>query len=176
MAAPPTGEVSMRIVLTIITLLLSFSLAEAEMYQWIAEDGSVTFKDNPPPVSRKRKRVKVYNDSDFAPAPPQQPVSEGRSDKKTSVSAPITVTAHKARFGGTVEIYVTDWCGYCKQALSYMTSKGIPYVAHNIEKDSSAKQRYKELGGHGVPLIIIGSNKMSGFSPKALEYYLDNSR
>jgi glutaredoxin len=166
----------MRIVLTIITLLLSFSLAEAEVYQWIAEDGSVTFKDTPPLVSKKKKRVKVYNDSDFAPAPPQQPVSEWRGDKKTTVSAPVTVPANKARFGGTVEIYVTDRCGYCKQALSYLKSKGIPYVAHNIEKDSSAKQRYNELGGHGVPLIIIGSNKMSGFSPKSLEYYLDNSR
>lgn len=166
----------MRIVLTVITLLLSFSPAGAETYQWIAEDGSVTFKDTPPPASRKRKKVKVYNDSDFASAPPRQPMSAGSSDKKASVSAPQKTPANKARFGGTVDIFVTDWCGYCKQALDYMKSKGIPYVAHNIEKDSSAKQRYKELGGHGVPLIIIGSNKMSGFSPKSLEYYLDNSR
>jgi glutaredoxin-like YruB-family protein len=170
------GEVFMRIVLTIVTLLLSFSLAEAEMYRWIAEDGSVTFKDNPPPASRKRKKVKVYSDSDFAPAPPRQPAPPGSSVKKTSVPAPKTVPAGKERFGGTVEIYVTDWCGYCKQALRYMKSKGIPYVAYNIEKDSSAKQRYKDLGGRGVPLIIIGSNKMSGFSPESLEYYMSKSR
>jgi glutaredoxin-like YruB-family protein len=82
----------------------------------------------------------------------------------------------KERFTGTVEMYVTDWCGYCKQAQSYMKSQGIPYVAYDIEKDSSAKQRHKELGGRGVPLIIIGSNKMSGFSAENLEYYLNNSR
>jgi glutaredoxin-like YruB-family protein len=177
MPVPTTakGEISMRIVLTIVTLLLSFSLAEAEMYQWIAEDGSVTFKDNPPP-SRKLKKVKVYNDSDFASAPPQQPAQVGSGVKKTSVPASMTAPAKKERFSGTVEIYVTDWCGYCKQAMSYMKSKGIPYVAYNIEKDSSAKQRHRELGGRGVPLIIIGSNKMPGFSPEALEYYLSKSR
>jgi glutaredoxin-like YruB-family protein len=82
----------------------------------------------------------------------------------------------KERFSGTVEIYVTDWCGYCRQAQSYMKSKGIPYVAYDIEKDKSANQRHKELGGRGVPLIVIGSNRMSGFSAKQLEYYLDNSK
>ena len=73
-------------------------------------------------------------------------------------------------------MYVTDWCGYCKQAQSYMRSKGIAYVAYDIEKDSSARQRHKELGGRGVPLIIIGSNKLSGFSADTLEYYLNNSK
>jgi len=166
----------MRIFFTIIILLLSLSLAEAEMYQWVGEDGSVTFKDTPPPASKKRKKVKVYNDSGFAPAPPQQPALEVRSDNTSSGAAAKPVPAKKERFGGTVEIYVTDWCGYCKQALSYMKSKGIPYVAYNIEKDSSARQRHKDLGGHGVPLIIIGSNKMSGFSPESLEHYLNISR
>jgi glutaredoxin-like YruB-family protein len=80
------------------------------------------------------------------------------------------------RFSGTVEIYVTDWCGYCRQAQSYMKSKGIPYVAYDIEKDSAANQRHKAMGGRGVPLIIIGSNRMSGFSAKQLEYYLNNSK
>ncbi|HXE97706.1 MAG TPA: glutaredoxin domain-containing protein [Dongiaceae bacterium] len=82
----------------------------------------------------------------------------------------------KERFSGTVEIYVTDWCGYCRRAQSYMKGKGIPYVAYDIEKDAAAMQRYKEMGGHGVPLIIIGSNRMSGFSQGTLEHYLDISR
>lgn len=166
----------MRLMLALITLLLSCSLAQAEMYQWVGEDGSVTFKDTPPPASNKRKKVKVYNDSDFVSAPAQQPASEGRGDTQTSGAASQPVPAKKERFGGTVEIYVTDWCGYCKQALGYMKSKGIPYVAYDIEKDSSARQRHKELGGRGVPLIIIGSNKMPGFSPAWLEHYLNVSR
>jgi len=34
----------------------------------------------------------------------------------------------------------------------------------------------KALGGNGVPLIIIGANKMSGFSQEMLEYYLDGGK
>jgi len=163
----------MKTLLIIITILISTSLAEAEMYQWVADDGSVTFKDTPPTAAKKRKKVKVYNDSDFDPAPPVQAASVGRkSNSPARTAAPAT--AKNERFSGTVEIYVTDWCGYCKQALSYMSSKGIPFVAYNIEKDSSAKQRHKELGGRGVPLIIIGNNKISGFSAENLEYYLNN--
>jgi glutaredoxin-like YruB-family protein len=163
------------LLLMIIVIQISVSLSEAEMYQWIADDGSVTFKDTPPPASKKRKKVKVYNDSYFDPAPPPPTASAGRSNKSATKPA-SGATANNKRFSGTVEIYVTDWCGYCKQALSYMSSKGIPYVAYNIEKDNSAKQRHKELGGRGVPLIIIGANKMSGFSEENLEYYLNNSK
>jgi glutaredoxin-like YruB-family protein len=166
----------MRTLLAIIILLLVFSPAGAEMYQWVDENGVVTFKDTPPPATRKRGKVKVYNDSDFAPAPPHQPTPASRSDKRSAVPASQPAPSEKRRFTGTVELYVTDWCGYCKQAQNYMNSKGISYVAYDIEKDSAANKRHKELGGRGVPLIIIGSHKMSGFSAETLEYYLNDSR
>jgi len=166
----------MRIVLVVMTLLSVVSLAGAEMYQWVDESGAVTFKDTPPPASRKRSKVKVYRDSDFAPAPPAQAEPAARTVKGATAAAPQVATPKKERFSGTVEMYVTDWCGYCRKAERYMNSKGISYVAYDIEKDSAAKQRHKELGGRGVPLIIIGSNKMSGFSAETLEYYLNNSR
>ena len=134
----------------------------------------MTFKDTPPAASKKHKKVKVYNDSDFDPALPPQTASVGHNSKSTA-RPPSLAPAKKERFSGTVEIYVTDWCGYCKQAMSYMSSKAIPFVAYNIEKDSSAKRRHRELGGRGVPLIIISKNKMSGFSAERLEYYLNNS-
>lgn len=80
------------------------------------------------------------------------------------------------RFSGTVELYVTDWCGYCRKAQSYLKSRGIPYVTYDIEKDAAAYQRHKDLGGGGVPLVVIGSHRISGFSPEKMEYYLNNSK
>ena len=87
-----------------------------------------------------------------------------------------TTVAQNERFTGTVELYVTDWCGYCKKAQNYLKSQGVKYVAYDIEKDSAANQRHKELGGRGVPLIIIGPNKMSGYNEQRLEYYLNNTK
>ena len=164
----------MRTILVALILLMTVSLTSAEMYQWVDENGAVTFKDTPPPASGKGRKVKVYQDSDFAAAPPAQPVTRG--DRGLAAAAPQAPAPKKERFSGTVEIYVTAWCGYCKQAQNYMKKNGIDYVAYDIEKDSAARQRHKELGGRGVPLIIIGANRMSGFSADTLEYYLNNSR
>jgi len=130
-----------RIMLAIVTLLSTVSVAGAEMYQRADENGSAT-----------------------------------RSDRRAVKPAAQSVTPKNERFTGTVEIYVTEWCGYCKKAQKYMKEKGIPYVAYDIEKDSAAMQRHRELGGRGVPLIVIGSKKMSGFSQESFEYFLNNSR
>ncbi len=93
-----------------------------------------------------------------------------------SLPAPQSSVSNKTRFSGTVEVYVTSWCPYCRQALDYLKSNSIPYVAHDIDKDSTARRKYEELGGQGVPLIIIGASKMSGYSQEALEYYLENNK
>lgn len=168
-----------RSLCTITILLLTFSTAIAEMYQWVDEKGVVTFSDTPPPVSKKSRKaakVKIYNDSDSTPTPARQTEPAARTVKMADAPPQPPTTAKKERFSGTVEIYVTEWCGYCKQAQRYMKNNGISYVAYDIEKDSAANKRHKELGGRGVPLIIIGPNKMSGFSSETLEYYLNNTR
>ncbi|MGC1403849.1 MAG: glutaredoxin domain-containing protein [Thermodesulfobacteriota bacterium] len=65
----------------------------------------------------------------------------------------------------TVEIYVTDWCPYCAQAIKFLQANQIQYVAYDIEKDSQAAKRYRELSGRrGVPFAIINGKKIHGFS------------
>lgn len=158
-----------RVIVAVVVLVLgSVMLSQAEMYRW-EENGIVTFKDTPPPVAKKRK-VKVYRESDFDTAPP---VPVPAKSSRNSQSAPSPPAAKKSeRFSGTIEMYSTEWCGYCKAAERYMKSQNYSYVKYDIEKDGAANQRHKQLGGRGVPLIIIGNHKMSGFSPETMEYYL----
>ncbi|MBU5636271.1 DUF4124 domain-containing protein [Geomonas sp. Red69] len=164
----------MRSLVAMFAVLLAFPLViHAEMYKWIDDTGAVTFKDTPPPASKKKKKVKTYTDADFDPAPTQQPAAKTPPRKTASVPSEKQ-TPPKQQFNGTVELYVTSWCGYCKKARAYLDSKGVPYVAYDIEKDAAADRRHKELGGRGVPLIIIGSNKISGFSAQAIDHYLEN--
>ena len=68
-----------------------------------------------------------------------------------------------------VVMYSTSWCGYCKKARRYFKSKGIKYVEHDIERSRLAKRAYNRLGGNGVPLIVVGENKMSGFSVRRFD-------
>ncbi|GFO54019.1 NrdH-like redox domain-containing protein [Geomonas sp. Red276] len=173
-----------RLLAAVVTAALAVPLvAQGEMYKWVDDNGVVTFKDYPPPASKKKKRkVKTYSDSDFDPAPahapapaPQPPASAHPVQAAAPVRKLSPTPAASHRFTGTVEMYVTSWCGYCKKARRYLDSKGIPYVAYDVEKDSAAAQRHRELGGRGVPLIVIGSKTLSGFSEQAIDYYLENS-
>jgi glutaredoxin-like YruB-family protein len=159
-------------VAVVLVVLCSANGSHAEMYKW-EENGVVTFKDTPPPAAKKRK-VKVYRDNDFDAAPPAPaPSKNSRNSASAPAQTPQAAAKKSERFAGTIEMYATSWCGYCVAAEKYMKSKNYSFVKYDIEKDSAAKQRHKQLGGRGVPLIIIGNNKMSGFSPENLEYYLD---
>ena len=43
----------------------------------------------------------------------------------------------------------TDWCGYCKKAISFLRSNGISFQQYDIEKNKKASARMKALGGSG---------------------------
>jgi glutaredoxin len=67
-----------------------------------------------------------------------------------------------------VELYVTSWCPYCRQATDFFRSRGIRYVLYDIERDHSAARRKKELDPRkGVPFAVINGAKIHGFSEKA---------
>lgn len=67
-----------------------------------------------------------------------------------------------------VELYVTSWCPYCRQAIDFFRSRGISYVVYDIEQDGSAARRKNELDPRrGVPFAVINGIKIHGFSEKA---------
>lgn len=65
---------------------------------------------------------------------------------------------------GEIVIYTTPTCGYCKQALAHLNSHNIPYLQKDVSSNAQAKSEWSALGGRGVPLIILGKQKLTGFS------------
>src|SRR5262245_48175209 len=63
-----------------------------------------------------------------------------------------------------IVIYTTPTCPYCKQAKKYMNGRGIAYLEKDIEYDSRNKREFDDLGGTGVPLILVYGEPMHGFS------------
>ncbi|MEZ4599547.1 MAG: glutaredoxin family protein [Syntrophotaleaceae bacterium] len=67
-----------------------------------------------------------------------------------------------------VELYVTSWCSYCKKAIQFFESRGIPHAVYDIEKDTSAARRKEELDPWpGIPFAVINGQKIHGFSEQA---------
>lgn len=73
---------------------------------------------------------------------------------------------------GPVVIFTTSRCPWCTTAKEYFARKGVSYEEKNIDRSSSARAEFERLGGRGVPLILVGSERMEGFSEDRLDELL----
>ncbi|MFK0285754.1 mycoredoxin [Streptomyces sp. NPDC090499] len=62
---------------------------------------------------------------------------------------------------GTVTMYSTTWCGYCRRLKSQLDREGIAYTEINIEQDpdSTAFVEKANGGNQTVPTVqVVSSN------------------
>ncbi len=67
-----------------------------------------------------------------------------------------------------VEVFVTDWCPYCRSLEAFLKAEKITYVRHDIEKSAKGRMMYEELGGGGIPLTRIGTKVFHGFDESGI--------
>lgn len=111
---------------------------------------------------------------------------ELRAFKQAEQAKERDAKAERAAPGGGVRadvkvvMYRTSWCGYCKKAARYFTSKNVPFTEKDIEKDPAAGREMKEklaranLSGNGVPVIDVDGTIIQGFNQPAIERALSN--
>jgi glutaredoxin len=155
------------VVLAVATLLLAAGVGRAELYSYTDGAGVVHFVDDPARIPKKyRSQVKDAGElgnvsvMDAVPSPPAAPKAKREEPRPVA-----------KRGDQQVEVYLTSWCGYCKKMVRFLTEKGIPFTAYDIEKDKEAARVYRELGGRGVPLVRIGDNLVRGYNPGAVMGY-----
>lgn len=68
------------------------------------------------------------------------------------------------------------WCGVCKRARHRLTQKGVAFTEYDVERDPKGIEEFKRRGGKGVPIILVGDQRMDGFSAARLEAMLANTR
>lgn len=125
-------------------LVLLPTLVSAEIYRWTDAEGRVHFSDEPHntmPSEQVSVRVNSYESVTYESLGSYTPPNDKR-----------------------VIMYSTSWCTYCKKARNYFEKNRVRYVEYDIEESSRAKEEFDQLGGKGVPLIVVGRTKMSGFS------------
>ena len=71
-----------------------------------------------------------------------------------------------------VKMYATSWCPYCAKARAYFARRGIAYVEVDVEKSRAGRAEYDRLGARGVPVILVGAQRMNGFSEARLSQLL----
>lgn len=68
-----------------------------------------------------------------------------------------------------VVLYGTETCPYCAKARDYLRGRGVAFVDYDVTHSPQAKQAFDKLEGKGVPLIIIGNRRISGYKEKAYD-------
>jgi glutaredoxin 3 len=64
-----------------------------------------------------------------------------------------------------VQMYSTEWCGYCVRAKTLLESHGIPYEEISLDDDPDFRRRLMKLtGGWTVPQILIGGRPIGGYT------------
>jgi glutaredoxin len=126
------------------------SAAGAAIYRWVDADGRIFYSDSPPRQSDARP-VKLPSNTvaPVTPAPRAKPAA--------------------ATAGEKVTLYTTTWCGYCKKARAYLNARNIPFDDVDVETTDRGRREYREMGGNGVPVIFVGSQRMDGYDQSGLE-------
>jgi len=64
-------------------------------------------------------------------------------------------------------MFSAEWCRYCREARRYFQTNRVAFRERDVDKDPAARREYDRLGGTGLPLILVGDQRMSGFSVDA---------
>nr|WP_041685974.1 mycoredoxin [Renibacterium salmoninarum] len=58
---------------------------------------------------------------------------------------------------GTITMFSTSWCGYCRRLKSQLDSPGIGYTEINIEEVAGSAELVEQLnnGNQTVPTVIF---------------------
>ena len=111
-----------------------------------------------------------------------------RAKSGTAVLAPKAAPSAPPAASGAAEgdaagrpaviIYGASWCGPCHQAAAYLKQKGVVFVEHDIEKDSS-KQREMQaklakagVRGGSIPVLDVRGRILVGFDARAVDQAL----
>ena len=141
-----------RIILGVLMLVATGTLAAAELYRWVDEKGNVEYRDTPPPSSAKKVEQRTV----------------GGSTVEAS-SLPFSVQQAVKNFP------VTLWnstCGApCDQARAHLARRGVPYSEKDPQNDIEAFR--KLTGGLEVPVLYVGSNRIKGYFESEWDSALD---
>ena len=135
--------------LTALCLVMSLA-AHAEIYTWIDDRGRTHFGDRPPAEATAQTLAPRINSIDGPAAAPHG--------------------AHRPR----VLLYSAQWCGVCRKAKRYFGEQGVPYREYDVEKSAKGCRDYAQLRGTGVPIILVGEQRMDGFTQERFEQLYHN--
>ncbi|MGZ8217846.1 DUF4124 domain-containing protein [Methylomagnum sp.] len=147
----------MKLIWILARLGLAFAVAAgpagAEIYRWTDAQGKVHFS-NQKPAGDEAERAEAFHGG-------------GNASFMGGGGSTARVAA--------VRMFTTQWCPVCKKAKAYLKKRGTPFEELDIERSRSAKAEYTRLGGKGVPVTLVGEQRINGFNAEEWESVLKDA-
>lgn len=141
-----------------VLMALCFTAAQAQtVYRIVGPDGKVSFSDKPPAAKENASATNARGQS--------LPLNGGNA------VLPYELRQVADRY--PVTLYTSDNCAPCSSGRALLTSRGIPFSERTVTtpEDGDALQRLS--GESSLPLLIIGGQKIKGFSDSEWSQFLD---
>ncbi|GAA3925487.1 glutaredoxin family protein [Litoribacillus peritrichatus] len=90
-----------------------------------------------------------------------------------AVALPVVLFSSSASFAqndssavtsSEVVLFSAVWCGYCDDAKAFLKSNNIHYTNLDLDVSDEYIDRLEAEGGQGIPYLVVGDRKVSGFS------------
>lgn len=143
----------------------------ATLYKSIGPDGEVVYSDQPP---RSGKIEKTFNLSNLPATPLPDSVVRYRDELLKSMEKRLADTGRPN--SKQPVIFTAKWCGYCRQALAYLRDKKIGYAEHDIDTPAGMQAFAATGASKGVPLLLVGEQKIRGYSRPAYDSLFSRAR
>ena len=143
----------------LVLVLLSFAAtAQAQLYRWVDEQGSVHYTDQPPPPNAKKVEEKKFTDNVV------------QTDK-----LPYSVQQAVKNF--PVTLFTGDCGEVCTLAKAYLVKRGIPYSERLPGKNQEDLEQLKKVVKENyIPVLQVGkSSTLKGFNESEWASTLDQA-
>ena len=142
-----------RLIVLTLALAATGTLLAAQLYRWVDEKGNVEYRDTPPPKGAKGK------------------VEERRIIGNTIETSTPSYGTQQATKNHPVTLWAFDCGEHCTNARAHLARRGVPYTEKDPRTDLPAFE--KLTGGTGVPVLYVGSTKMTGYLQSDWDNALD---
>lgn len=139
------------------TVFLYASVAHAQLYRWIDENGRVRYSDTPPPASAKGVERKRYG-------------AGAASEPGIPYATQLAMKDHP------VTLYTAPDCGkICADAKALLENRGIPHREIVVRSNEQIEELKEIAGKSQVPTLQVGADAVSGFERTAWSVALDRA-
>jgi len=85
------------------------------------------------------------------------------------MSSPVEASARDIDSRCDAVIFTTKSCPYCRKARKLLKASKVAWCEKDIEVSSRNFDKFKKLGGKGVPLAVIGDEVIYGFQAQVYQ-------